>query len=568
MEFDVRSARRQGYSEADIADTLARARGFDVAGARQAGYSDRDIIARLQQPTNSTAAVAGNAFGRGLTSMIGLPGTIADGAQGLVNTAYRAVTGRQVNLSGNPLSAESIQGGLRSAGILDRPGTEPQSEGQRYAAAAAEGAGAGLPFGLMSAGLGAVGGMGGEFGADLAREGGYGEGAQAAARLAGNVAGGVAAGMAAQGVGRVIAPVRDAGSPERAALVAAAEREGIRLTPGQRSGSRLLQRVEQGFADMPQTQPFEQALRGAQQDAFTAAALRRAGLTGNRATPEVLARAERQIGGEIGAIAARNQANFSGNVSQNLLALAQDAAQNGAGDVPRLVQNRVMEIIGRLDPNDMMQGRAWRELETSLRRQIQSNRANGDLVRYLSNIRDVMMDGLIAGAPADEVAALQAARRAYANLMTLESAAGRAGRDAAEGAITPSALRGAAAESVGRRGYATGRGDMNELARAGEAVVRSPIPDSGTLGRTLMTGGIGGGALAAGVDPITAGVAAVSPWLAQRLYYSAPGQAYLAPPGAIRGPIVNNLPGVMQGAAVGALSGQASPEGRMLLPRP
>jgi hypothetical protein len=562
MEFDYRSARRQGYSDTEIVDTLGRARNFDVQAARQAGYSDQEILSRLQQPTNSTAAVAANAFGRGVTGTLGLPGTIADGVQGLVGAGYRAITGRDVPVRGNPLSAENIQGGLRSAGVLDRPGTEPQSEGQRYIAATAEGAGSGLVFGPASAALGAVGGAAGELGADVTREAGYGEGAQAVARLAGNVAGGLGASMAARAAGRVLAPVQG-GSPERAALVAAAEREGINVTPGQRSGNRLLQRVEQGFADFPMTQPYEQALRAAQQDAFTAAALRRAGLTGTRATPDVLRTAERQIGGEIGTIAARNRANFQA-VANDLTTLAQDAAANGAGDVPRLVSNRIMEIIGKLDPNDAMAGRAWRELDTSIRRQIQSNRANGDLVNYLGRVRDVMMDALEAGAGPAEVEALRAARRAYANLMTLESAAGRAGKDAAEGALTPSAMRAAAAESVGRRGYATGRGDFNELARAGEAVVRNPIPDSGTAGRLAIGGGLGGGALALGASVPGAAAAALSPMLLQRLYYSAPSQAYLSPAQGARAAVVNALPSLPQGAAVGAVTGAANVDPRLL----
>ena len=566
MEFDYRSARRQGYSDTEIVDTLGRARGFDVQGARQAGYSDAEILSRLQQPTNSSAAVAANAFGRGVTGTLGLPGTIADGVQSLVGAGYRAITGRDVPVRGNPLSAESIQGGLRDAGVLDRPGTEPQSEGQRYLAAGAEGAGSGLVFGPASAALGAVGGLGGELAADVTRDAGFGEGAQAGARLAGNVAGGMAAGALAQGVGRVVAPVRG-GSPERAALVAAAEREGIpNITPGQRSGSRLLQRVEQGFADMPLTQPREQALRAAQQDAFVAAQLRRVGVTGNRASPDVLRTAEAAIGGEIGAIAARNRANFQG-VGTRLLDLAIDAGDNAADDVGRQVANRAREIMGKLNASDEMAGQAWRELDTSIRRQIQNNPTNGDLRLRLGELRDLMMDALEAGAGPAEVEALRAARRAYANLMTIESAAGRAGKDAAEGAVTPAGLRAAVAESVGRRGYATGRGDMNELARAGEAIIRSPIPDSGTWGRGAIATqvlGTGGGFTAMGADPVTSAVAAVSPWLMQRLYYSAPSQAYLAPAEGVRAGLVNALPGVRQGAAVGAVTGTANVDPRLL----
>lgn len=47
MAFDIDGARREGYSNAEIADHLARTRSFDVRGARAEGYSDADIINHL-----------------------------------------------------------------------------------------------------------------------------------------------------------------------------------------------------------------------------------------------------------------------------------------------------------------------------------------------------------------------------------------------------------------------------------------------------------------------------------------------------------------------------------------
>lgn len=564
MEFDTTRARRAGHSEASIADTLARARGFDVGAARDAGYSDGEIIARLQEPTNSTAAVGANAFGRGLSAIAGLPGTLADAAGSVVSAGYRAVTGRDVPLRGNPLSTESIQGGLRTAGVLDRPGTEPQSPFQRRVAATMEGAGAGLPFGPASAALGAVGGWAGEEASDLATDAGYGEGVQTGARLAANVGGGMAAGALARGAGRVIAPVRNAGSPERQALVQAAEREGLAPTPAQRTGNRVLANVEEAFVTLPTTTGREVANRTGQQTAFTQAALQRAGLTGTRLTPTEVVAAERAIGGEIGAIAARNRANFGGNIANDLTALAQDAAANGAGDVPRLIQNRVMEILGKLNAGDEMAGSAWRELDTAIGRQIRNNPTNGDLRRYLGDLRTVMGDALEAGGiSADDLAALRTARRNYANLMVLEDAVGRAGSAAAEGAVTPAALRGALAANVGRRGYAQGRGDLNELARVGEAVVRPTIPNSGTAERALTLAALSAPGAIFG-SPAAAVAGAAGPWLAQRAYYSPLGRAYLAPPEGARAAVVNALPGVLQGAAAGGLAFAPSPDAARL----
>jgi hypothetical protein len=47
MAFDVESARKEGYSDADIAGYLAKQRKFDLTGARKEGYSDADVISHL-----------------------------------------------------------------------------------------------------------------------------------------------------------------------------------------------------------------------------------------------------------------------------------------------------------------------------------------------------------------------------------------------------------------------------------------------------------------------------------------------------------------------------------------
>jgi hypothetical protein len=51
MAFDVESARKEGYSDADIAGYLAKQRKFDLSGARKEGYSDADVIAHLTKAT-------------------------------------------------------------------------------------------------------------------------------------------------------------------------------------------------------------------------------------------------------------------------------------------------------------------------------------------------------------------------------------------------------------------------------------------------------------------------------------------------------------------------------------
>ncbi len=50
MGFDLQGARKEGYSDAEIADYLALQKKFDAAGARKEGYSDAEIIKHLAGP--------------------------------------------------------------------------------------------------------------------------------------------------------------------------------------------------------------------------------------------------------------------------------------------------------------------------------------------------------------------------------------------------------------------------------------------------------------------------------------------------------------------------------------
>jgi hypothetical protein len=100
MAFDVESARKEGYSDADIAGYLAKQRKFDLTGARKEGYSDADVISHLTKaapkftPREATPADIPGAIPQpkyqepSMTDrLIGLPETaatiISGGASGL-----------------------------------------------------------------------------------------------------------------------------------------------------------------------------------------------------------------------------------------------------------------------------------------------------------------------------------------------------------------------------------------------------------------------------------------------------------------------------------------------------
>lgn len=92
MAFDIEGARKAGYSDAEIADHLAKQSNFDIAGARKSGYTDDQIVAHLAMPSGIEQPPAPQGFGAkldagirqfprqlGLTARYGIEGTAAAG---------------------------------------------------------------------------------------------------------------------------------------------------------------------------------------------------------------------------------------------------------------------------------------------------------------------------------------------------------------------------------------------------------------------------------------------------------------------------------------------------------
>lgn len=353
---------------------------------------------------------------------------------------------------------------------------------------------------------------------------------------------------------RAITPVRTNISPQRAALVAAAEREGIPVQAGQATGSRFLQNIENQLEQLPLTGNRQQAIREGAESAFTAAAWRRAGETATDVSPATINRARARIGADIRNIANRNTLQITPQLDSELTQI-EDSLRFIPAEAAGPVRARIMQLRGMTIPPPAsapgavanpatmplgtVPGASYRMMDSQLGRSMRSTN-NGDLRAALGDLRErlrLAMDASIAqGATPDDAAAWARARRDYANLMVIANAAGRAGAGAAEGRLSPLALRGALDQSTGG-GYAFGRGDLNELARIGQSVLRPP-PDSGTAGRTMaqnlltggaVTSGAGMGAMAGGPVGAMAGAAGTLalPPLIQALMNSQAGQAYL-----------------------------------------
>lgn len=412
--------------------------------------------------------------------------------------------------------------------------------------------------------------------------------------VAGMIAGALTP-VAVAGARRIITPIANVNSPGRQALIDAAKREGIPLTAGQATGSPFLQNVEAVLEQMPFTSGPQRAIGDNQRAKFIEAAWRKAGETASDTLPETIKAARDRIGGTIGAIADRNNMIFTpqldaelAEISKNLRFMPPEVAgpvgaridqlrgmaigkfpnanvapppsQTGvAGNFPQLANNsrnvpavigganvpavlgEVSASVGAAGASQVQQmpfipGPSYRMLDSQIGQSIRQS-SDGDRRAALTAIREKMRAAMDASISPNDKTSWDTARRQYANMSVIADAAGQAGASAAEGVMSPVALRGALAKSIGKGGYELGRGDMNDLARIGQSLLRAPA-DSRTAGRTfaqnILTGslGLGGAGMgAAAGGPIGAMVGAAGavaiPRVAQMMMNSGPGQAYL-----------------------------------------
>lgn len=135
MAFDVAAARKEGYSDAEIADYLAKGRGYDIAGARKEGHSDGKIIAHLTSGAASEPAATGPAeiaAGAGeaaLSTVTGATSGLIAGALGGANQIGKDLVG--LATQGRAYQPEQSVGDAASqaaAGMTYAPRTETGQE--------------------------------------------------------------------------------------------------------------------------------------------------------------------------------------------------------------------------------------------------------------------------------------------------------------------------------------------------------------------------------------------------------------------------------------------------------
>lgn len=360
---------------------------------------------------------------------------------------------------------------------------------------------------------------------------------------AGLGAGAGAAGQAvARGVGRLVRPVQTSLGPQEQALANAAKTEGIPLSIGQQTGSRPLQVTESVMENLPFTSGPQLAGREAQQKAFTAAVLKRAGVESDVADAATLLARKDGLGSTLGNIAKTNKLDFNQGLTNRLADIVDDAATRLPPDAAKKLSGTVDQILAQVDETGSMLGTNYQGWREPLRGLAKEGGATG---KYYSDIRKALDSSFRDQLGGEAGEAFRFGSRQYANLKTIIDAMGGAGNLPAKGQVVPAQLSASLSRSIGKENKALGAGDLNELARIGTTFVRDQVPNSGTAQRqfiqNILTGNLAGavpgagigyyqggaeGAMAGGL--LGAGGALLAPRAIQMLMNSPAGRAYLA----------------------------------------
>lgn len=517
------------------------------------GASDQDILAYAQRnmPQPSTME---NAAHRDLLAAQGMNRQVGGAIGGIPDLAMAGARALGLPATRPGFFSDNVTGALDAGARAFYGASQPAQERpgdtlDKVAQGAGQGAGAAVSTLGAASALSKAPGLAGRVGQFFAAQ----PGLQAASGAVGGAtseatgnpwlgAGAALATAMTPGIfGRIVAPVRPSDNPEVNRLLGVARQEGLtqHMTPGQMANSEPLRRFENAQRMIPLNgvTPRNEGL----QSAFNRSVLARAGIQGDVASPDVLLAQEQAVGQRIGDVMARNNLNVNALDpvgQQNIAALAQpvrEAQQFAVGSNAQDVLKQYGNLLDKVQAGGVVEGTAVRELRTRLKEIADGvEGSNGDLARYLRDMRKALTDAMDRSMVATDAAEWKEANRLYANLMTIRDAMG-SGKAAAEGNVAPSQLAASLKRNLNDGGYATGAGDLNDIARIGKVFVEKGISDSGTAQNQLTTRIATGGALAgvsgglAALDPLAGTLAGLVPTVPTAAYRAGMATGYLNP---------------------------------------
>lgn len=356
-------------------------------------------------------------------------------------------------------------------------------------------------------------------GADTLTRGGSLEDAKNSALMGG--AFGLAFPVAGAAFRKVVSPAAKTAIDKAADLL---KKEGVELTAGQATGRKGLRALEGKIGGGAASDLVER--QGRQ---FTAAALRRAGVDADVASPEVIDNAFTNIGGQFDGLISRNAIRPDPLLARDIRSTwRQFEGSTGPSTRPPVIERILNDIYGA-GAAGPISGAWYKAQRTALGNLTKSSNPElAEAARGIMSALDSAMERTLSRAGSPDLGAWREARRLYKNMLVIEDAVTRGGTQAADGVITPQALRDAAIQQ-NKRAFARGRNEFTRLANAGVAKMK-PLPEGSTS--IMPVGASLGASLGAGLGGIPGAViggitGAAVPFAAGRGMLSRAGRAYL-----------------------------------------
>lgn len=313
----------------------------------------------------------------------------------------------------------------------------------------------------------------------------------------GALTGGAAVPVAA-GAGAIVRGVTD---PVRQRLAAA----GVQMTPGQILGG-ALQRTEDKLTSVP---VLGDMIKNAQQrsvQSFNRAAYDSALEPIGQAMPNNVGTGSagidyvrRQIGSVYDSITPRANFVADQNFGNDVAAIRADLAQNAPGALNQfdhIVQNQVTNKLNGNALNGQQWGNTRSTISGIARNQRLGNATpdNRTLADSLDELNDAINAAVGRSSPPDVLQDLTRANAAYAQYKQIERAAGAAGASNNGNVFTAAQYANAVRRQATASQKATNSGLNGQLASDATDVLGSKYPDSGTVGRSLLSLALGAAA--------------------------------------------------------------------------
>lgn len=372
-------------------------------------------------------------------------------------------------------------------------------------------AGKAAPFVAAGARAGAFGGLQG-----------VGDGETRAGNAASNAAFGVAGQGVASGLGKLAAGAKGSITPAVRESIDVLRSAGVPLHASQVVPSKSVKTAASALSYLPMSGAGKAVQR--QQEAFNRAVGKTFGADAPALTDDVMAQAKSAISQQYQSVFSKKAVQIDDQALSELGRLEKTLARRLPQDQAAMVKANIDNVLANSD-NGVIPG----EVYQALRGELVADGASGKVLRELRGILD---NTAFRSVGARDAKVLQRANQQWANLRTTEKALQQV--SGASGNVRPASLY-----PLVRNGSTQ---EMRQLAKAGQNVLKDPIPDSGTAGRMLAysaLGGVGGGMAMSGDSNVsTLGKALLLGATGGRLLNSPAAANYLINGG---GPILKGL---------------------------